>query len=134
MKLLYFSSSFRFLIYFSFHAQPFQLGTCHTIGKFIHQEMDVNRQCAVIFAVRAGEKLLEKLSVQDADKEVETAVIIRDYDKQRGLFLADGGKVKLVRNSKRGKTVEVELLKPCGKRDLNGFEGFVLPPPDYTSQ
>jgi len=53
--------------------------------------VDVNRQAAAVRVVCAVKKLLEQLRVQDADKEVETAVIIGYDDKQRGLRSAEAG-------------------------------------------
>ncbi len=47
--------------------------------------MNVYRQRPAVKMVGAVEKLLEKLRIQDTDKEVKAAVVVGDNDEQRRL-------------------------------------------------
>jgi hypothetical protein len=97
------------------------------IGKFVHQEMDVNGERAAVFVVCGVKKLLEQLRVEYADEEIKRYIVIRQDHEQRGLFLAQCRQVKFVRHGQRSEAFKVELLQPCRQRDLNGFQRFARP-------
>ena len=96
MKLLYFSSSFRFLIYFSFHAQPFQLGTCHTVGELVEQEPDVDWKPSVVDVVRPVTEHIEQLRIHQSGDKVECGIGVADDNEQCRLAVAEGVKLHFI--------------------------------------
>ena len=53
------------------YSHRFKRRTCHTIGKLVHQEVNMNRQSAMVLMIGQPEQLLKQLSIEDRYQEVE---------------------------------------------------------------
>ena len=79
--------------------------------------MDMDGQAASVLVVGKVHKALEKLGIEHADNEVEAAVIVGYYSKERRLFFPDGGQFHFVRCGDSRKGGQVELFQPDAQAD-----------------
>lgn len=73
---------------------------------------------------RQNKKLLEGAGIQQAYQEVEAGVVVRNEGKESHFFLAQAGKVQLIRGGEGRHRGKIEFLQAGRQRDLNGFQRF----------
>ena len=83
--------------------------------------MHMDRQAPAVLLVGQGKELLKQLGIQKRHQKVEAGVVVRDQGKERHLFLAQGGQVKLIRGGQPRKAFQVEFLQPCRQGDLDAL-------------
>ena len=78
----------------------------------------MHRETASVLLVSYLKQLLEELSIEDADKEIEARVIIRDDSKKCCLLFTKLPQIKLIGNCQACHAFKIELIEPRGECDL----------------
>ena len=89
--------------------------------RFVEDEVDMTRQCAMVQLVCTVVKRLEYLGVQQAYQKVEGRIIIRDHGIEGALFLAQCVQVHIVMVRDRLDLWQVEGSQPHSGADQDAF-------------